>query len=71
MKTTDILELLDAPTTAPAWPKNGYGNVEKRQELDIEKAKTKADTFADEGPRRKSEISYLEHYSVKVKCHSR
>lgn len=26
-KTTDIIALLDAPTTAPAWPKNGYAPI--------------------------------------------
>ncbi|KAF2233496.1 dihydroxyacetone kinase-like protein, partial [Viridothelium virens] len=48
MTSAEIFELLDAPTTAPAWPKNGYGNIEKRQELNV--AKGEETETQSEGP---------------------
>ncbi|KAF2026852.1 dihydroxyacetone kinase-like protein [Setomelanomma holmii] len=32
LKDSDVIELLDAPTNAPAWPKNGYRPVTVNQE---------------------------------------
>ncbi|KAF2705740.1 dihydroxyacetone kinase [Pleomassaria siparia CBS 279.74] len=32
MKDDEIIELLDAPTSAPAWPKNGYAPIKKSEE---------------------------------------
>ncbi|KAL9066721.1 MAG: hypothetical protein Q9157_007047 [Trypethelium eluteriae] len=52
MTSAEIFELLDAPTTAPAWPKNGYGNIEKRQELNV--AKGEETETQSEGPIRES-----------------
>lgn len=52
MTSAEIFELLDAPTTAPAWPKNGYGNAEKRHELELPKEKGETTGVEDEGPKR-------------------
>jgi triose/dihydroxyacetone kinase / FAD-AMP lyase (cyclizing) len=50
----EILELLDAPTTAPAWPKNGYAAVGESRETaamrEAAKAKAQNGAPADLGP---------------------
>lgn len=46
LKVEDILELLDAPTSAPAWPKNGYASFEESKEGSAMRAKARADASA-------------------------
>ncbi|KAF2011449.1 dihydroxyacetone kinase-like protein [Aaosphaeria arxii CBS 175.79] len=62
MKVTDaeVFELLDAPTTAPAWPKNGYAPVEISKETEElrQKANAAAASHADasKGPATPSSL---------------
>ena len=46
LKDEDIMELLDAPTNAPAWPKNGYRKTNFSKET--ENLRKKAHAAADE-----------------------
>ncbi|KAI9691432.1 MAG: hypothetical protein M1822_007503 [Bathelium mastoideum] len=46
MTSSEVLDLLDAPTSAPAWPKNGYENARVRQELKF--AESQGDEHVDQ-----------------------
>jgi dihydroxyacetone kinase len=50
--TSELLRLLDAPTTAPAWPKNGYRftPTEHRNGNSVEAATTSVASTSQEGP---------------------
>ena len=54
LPTESIIELLDAPTTAPAWPKNGYVHAEPSKEMEERRKRAKADeekdNAAEKGP---------------------
>ena len=54
LKNEEIIELLDAPTNAPAWPKNGYKPVQKSEETAELRKKANAaatsSTDANKGP---------------------
>ncbi|KAF2762760.1 dihydroxyacetone kinase [Pseudovirgaria hyperparasitica] len=54
LTVSDILQLLDAPTTAPAWPKNSYLSAKPSEECARLREKAKADAQAaasqDQGP---------------------
>lgn len=47
----DLLKLLDSPTTAPAWPKNGYG---QRPATSVSSSEENAALTADTGPKVES-----------------
>jgi len=66
LKDEEIFELLDAPTNAPAWPKNGYRHVEISKESEALRNKANADyassTTSTHGPATpKSLIPALRH----------
>lgn len=42
LQPADIIELLDAPTTAPAWPKNGYAPAKESKETETLRQKANA-----------------------------
>lgn len=42
LKDEEIIELLDAPTNAPGWPKNGYRPVDHSQEMESRRRKANA-----------------------------
>lgn len=42
LQDAEIIDLLDAPTSAPAWPKNGYQDFEKSTETEGLKAKAQS-----------------------------
>lgn len=44
-EASDLIQLLDAPTTAPAWPKNGYAHAPKPDDA---APSTEADEESDE-----------------------
>jgi dihydroxyacetone kinase len=46
----DLLKLLDAETTAPAWPRNGYRELKETYDATTGDADAKAASNADEGP---------------------
>jgi dihydroxyacetone kinase len=54
LKDAEIIELLDAPTNAPAWPKNGYAPVnESKETAELRKKANEAavaSTEANKGP---------------------
>jgi triose/dihydroxyacetone kinase / FAD-AMP lyase (cyclizing) len=43
ISVTEVLELLDAPTAAPAWPKNSYAKVEVSKDAAAIREKAKSD----------------------------
>lgn len=51
LKDEEVIELLDAPTNAPAWPKNGYRpvNISKETEDLRNKANSAAENKSDHG----------------------
>lgn len=46
LKDEEVMELLDAPTNAPAWPKNGYKHAEVNKET--EELRNKANAAAED-----------------------
>jgi dihydroxyacetone kinase len=42
MPLEEIMELLDAPTNAPAWPKNGFAPVQHSQEMEAKRRQANA-----------------------------
>ena len=51
-EASDLIQLLDAPTTAPAWPKNGYAHAPKTEDTAPESAETdeESDEALKNGP---------------------
>ncbi|KAI9712049.1 MAG: hypothetical protein M1820_001758 [Bogoriella megaspora] len=50
VESSEVFDLLDAPTTAPAWPKNGYANIGDSKDLHIPKANGEVDATIKQGP---------------------
>lgn len=46
LKDAEVIELLDAPTNAPAWPKNGFQPINKNK--DTEELRNKANAAAED-----------------------
>ncbi|KAF2468969.1 dihydroxyacetone kinase-like protein [Lindgomyces ingoldianus] len=51
-KTSEIMELLDAPTNAPAWPRNGYAPIKHSEEMEAKRQQANA-AASGSGPTNK------------------